>query len=124
MVRSTALHMGGAFQAAGGKQQAGSKQHAVRNANQVHACLCVIRNKREVLAANVGGFQGAQPRGEFAFLTENHSGVSGPRGELWHMMEWLSVVSPTSTTTTTVKKTNMFARLETSSRWMQLRQTS
>ena len=84
--------MGGAFQAAGGKQQAGSKQHAVRNANQVHACLCVIRNKREVLAANVGGFQGAPPRGEFAFLTENHSGVSGPRGELWHMMEWLSAV--------------------------------
>lgn len=58
----------------------------------MHACVCVIRNKREVLAANVGGFQGAPPRGEFAFLTENHSGVSGPRGELWHMMEWLSAV--------------------------------
>ena len=50
------------------------------------------RNDREVLGANIGGYSGAPPKGEFAFLRENHGGVGGPRHELREILSWLEVV--------------------------------
>lgn len=40
----------------------------------------------------MGGYPGAPLRGEFGFLIENHTGMSGPRAELWHILEWLGAV--------------------------------
>ena len=50
------------------------------------------RNQREVLAGNFGGYPGAKHEGEFGFLTENHTAVSGPRTELWEILCWLRYV--------------------------------
>lgn len=47
------------------------------------------RNDREVLGCNVGGYDGAPARGEFGFLRENHTGISGPRHELSTILAWL-----------------------------------
>ena len=52
-------------------------------------CDVNIRNDREELAANIGGYPGAPPLGEFAFLMENHTGQSGPRHELQDILGWL-----------------------------------
>jgi hypothetical protein len=53
-------------------------------------CCCgVHRNNREVLGVNIGGYDGAPPRGEFGFLRENYGGISGPRHELGEILEWL-----------------------------------
>jgi hypothetical protein len=38
---------------------------------------------------NVGGYEGAPSSGEFAVILENHTGNSGPRGELLHILEYL-----------------------------------
>ena len=49
-----------------------------------------ISNDREELAANFGGYDGAPEGGEFGFIIENHTGQSGPRTELLHLLEWLA----------------------------------
>ena len=56
----------------------------------MHVCLDMQgRTGREEIVINLGGYEQAPKRGEFATYLELYGGESGPRIELLHILDWL-----------------------------------